>query len=144
MSRPTAGERVYPERITIALDARGLYGPEVDAALGVPEPTVDEWEAGLYPPTREQLKRLADLTEYPVKFFLSQPVPFDGATFVCGANGCTATYPDWPDTRHEDARTVALGLLARSHPDEFRFLLRGALANPVRDGLPLADAEEDA
>ena len=41
-----AGKAPTPERITIALDYRELYGPEVDRALGGEEPMVDEWESG--------------------------------------------------------------------------------------------------
>ncbi|MDF3320228.1 hypothetical protein P3G66_31950, partial [Rhodococcus sp. C3V] len=33
-------------RITRALDAAELYGPDVDIACGAQEPAVDEWEAG--------------------------------------------------------------------------------------------------
>lgn len=54
---------VQPWRITRVLDARGLYGPEVDQACGVQEPTVDLWEAGLVYPTFEQLCALAALVE---------------------------------------------------------------------------------
>lgn len=56
-----AGE-LRPYRITIALNAQGLYGPEVDVACGAREPDVDLWEAGKLYPTWEQLLLLADLT----------------------------------------------------------------------------------
>jgi transcriptional regulator with XRE-family HTH domain len=61
--------QVIPHRITTALDLRALYGPEVDAACGVEEPAVDEWEQGVRYPTWEQLLALAELTGFPVKFF---------------------------------------------------------------------------
>lgn len=61
--------RVIPYRITTALDIRALYGPEVDQACGVEEPAVDQWEAGELYPTWEQLLALAELTQFPVKFF---------------------------------------------------------------------------
>lgn len=61
--------QVVPHRITTALDLRGLYGPEVDRACGVQEPAVDEWEAGVRYPSWEQLLALAELTDFPVKFF---------------------------------------------------------------------------
>lgn len=71
-----------PERITAALDMADLHGPEVDAALGVPEPTVDLWEAGKLRPTDAELQRLALLTGFPVKYFyLPVPEPFVG--FIC-------------------------------------------------------------
>lgn len=56
-----AGE-LRPYRITTALNARGLYGPEVDIACGVSEPDVDLWEAGKLYPTWDQVVLLAKLT----------------------------------------------------------------------------------
>jgi len=56
-------------RITHALDALRLYGPEVDEALGVREPTVDLWESGDLIPTAAQIKRLALVTQYAEEFF---------------------------------------------------------------------------
>lgn len=45
---------VVPHFISIALDAQGLYGPEVDEACGAAEPDVDRWESGdLYPSWRQ-------------------------------------------------------------------------------------------
>lgn len=64
---------LVPWRITTALDIRKLYGPEVDRALGVEEPTVDEWEAGETYPSWEQVLALAVLTGFPVAFF-AEPV----------------------------------------------------------------------
>lgn len=61
---------IAPWRITLALDARGLYGPGVDRACGVEEPAVDEWEAGRLYPTFEQLLALARLTQYPATAFV--------------------------------------------------------------------------
>ncbi len=55
-----AGE-LQPYLITQALDARGLYGPEVDVACGATEPDVDLWEAGKLYPTWEQVLLLAEL-----------------------------------------------------------------------------------
>lgn len=51
-----------PYRITRALDAAELYGPDVDIACGAQEPAVDEWEAGTRYPSFEQLLALAALT----------------------------------------------------------------------------------
>jgi hypothetical protein len=53
---------VDPRRITHALDALGLDGPEVDEALGVDEPTVDLWETGALVPTPADVRRLCTLT----------------------------------------------------------------------------------
>jgi hypothetical protein len=77
-----------PKRITMALDLAELYGPEVDEALGVEEPTVDMWEAGLIVPTREQIHRLAMLTGWPWRFFyMPEPVAVQGG-WICGDDGC--------------------------------------------------------
>ncbi|MEV7011761.1 helix-turn-helix transcriptional regulator [Streptosporangium sp. NPDC051022] len=82
-----------PYRITTALDMRMLYGPEVDRALGVEEPAVDQWETGELVPTREQVEALAKLTDYPVEFFYRPVDPTDrGATgFLCSSS--------WPKGR---------------------------------------------
>lgn len=53
---------VVPHFITMALDAQGLYGPEVDEACGAHEPDVDRWEAGELYPSWPQLCALAELT----------------------------------------------------------------------------------
>lgn len=73
-----------PSRITVALDASGLWGPEVDEALGVVDPTVDLWESGDLVPTPEDIGRLATLTGMPTAFFYLDPVPeFEGG-WICG------------------------------------------------------------
>lgn len=66
---------LVPHRITLALDARGLEGPDVDAACGAAEPDVDRWEAGELYPTWEQLKLLSNLTGLALRFFFLPPVP---------------------------------------------------------------------
>jgi transcriptional regulator with XRE-family HTH domain len=72
----TAGRKApTPERITMALDLRELYGPEVDEALGGEEPMVDEWESAERTPTYEQVQALARLTDFPVRFFYQPPPP---------------------------------------------------------------------
>lgn len=97
MDKVRAAERLNgpptPERITIALDMRGLYGPEVDEALGGEEPMVDEWETGERIPTKEQVEALARLTDFPVAFFyLPPPPPLSGGMLsggmLCGEDGC--------------------------------------------------------
>jgi transcriptional regulator with XRE-family HTH domain len=77
-----------PERITAALDIRGLYGPEVDEALGGEEPMVDEWESGERVPTKEQVRALARLTDFPVTFFYLPPPPALSGAIFCGDDGC--------------------------------------------------------
>lgn len=76
-----------PSRITCALDACGLYGPEVDEACGVAEPAVDLWESGELVPTYEQIERLAALTGYAVRFFYGEPMPSVEGMFICENSG---------------------------------------------------------
>lgn len=63
--------KLIPHRITMALDLRKLYGPEVDEACGAAEPDVDRWEAGELYPTWRQFKLLAELTGFPLKWFFT-------------------------------------------------------------------------
>ena len=80
--------RPTPERITMALNVRDLYGPEVDQALGGEEPMVDEWETGVRVPDVTQVEALAKLTGFTVRFFyLPPPPPLDGG-WMCGSGGC--------------------------------------------------------
>jgi hypothetical protein len=83
-----AGKTPTPERITMALDLRDLYGPEVDRALGGEEPMVDEWESGERVPALEQVRALAELTGFPVRFFYQPPPPPLGDGWICGSDGC--------------------------------------------------------
>jgi hypothetical protein len=85
-----AGQAPTPERITIALDFRDLYGPEVDQALGGVEPMVDEWESGARMPDLTQIQALAKLTGFPVRFFYQPPPPPLDGGWLCGSDGCTA------------------------------------------------------
>ena len=84
-----AGRAPTPDRITSALNIRGLYGPEVDEALGGVEPMVDEWESGERVPTFAQVKALAVLTGFPVRFFYQPPGPSLAGGIMCGPGGCT-------------------------------------------------------
>lgn len=59
-----------PWRITMALDAKGLEGPEVDAQCLAVEPEVDLWETGELYPTWEQLCALGELTGCTPGFFM--------------------------------------------------------------------------
>lgn len=83
-----AGKAPTPERITLALDSRELYGPEVDAVLGGEEPMVDEWESGARVPSLTQVQALAEMTDFPVRFFYQPPPrPVTGG-WICGSDGC--------------------------------------------------------
>ena len=82
--RAWAAGHVIPDRITSALNARALYGPEVDLACGVEEPAVDEWEAGTRYPTWEQLKLLAALCGVTTSMFTVDPaVILTGPVIIC-------------------------------------------------------------
>lgn len=85
--RRMAGPPV-PQRITDALNLAELYGPEVDRACGVEEPTVDRWEDPTDPllPTREQVQALAELTGFPVEFFYRPAVDIP-LMFICTRTG---------------------------------------------------------
>lgn len=76
---------VRPYLITMWLDAKDLYGPEVDRACGVEEPTVDQWEAGHVYPTWEQLCALAELCGVrPWAFIREISLNDRGRLFLCG------------------------------------------------------------
>lgn len=97
------GGYIIPARITQALDLRSLYGPEVDAALGVEEPTVDRWEAGELYPTWEQVQSLSKLTGMGERWF-TDAIPWHhlDAMFVCDRSKRTGTslvVPDPPVVR---------------------------------------------
>ena len=89
-----------PHQITLALDSRCLYGPEVDSTLGGREPMVDEWESGKRIPTFEQIMALAYLTEYPILFFYEPDSPDFGPVLLCGADGCEIVHREdfWGDS----------------------------------------------
>ncbi|HZN71229.1 MAG TPA: hypothetical protein VFC00_06045 [Micromonosporaceae bacterium] len=101
--RLLAEARPVPARITIALDFRGLEGPEVDIACGAEEPAVDLWECGVEVPTAEQVRLLADLTGFPiVSFYLPvEPGPVIDGMWICwaGRRGCQRPEPDYVDER---------------------------------------------
>lgn len=96
--RLIATGRPVPARITTALDACGLEGPEVDTACGAAEPDVDMWECGLAVPTAEQVRLLAKLTGFPVHYFYLpiKPGPQIGPITVCyrGRRGCESVPAD--------------------------------------------------
>jgi hypothetical protein len=87
------GAPIVPARITTALDARELYGPDVDLACGTfeghPDGDVDDWELGRAAPTRDQVRQLAALTGVPVPYFFEPltDAEHNGAMWVCGRSG---------------------------------------------------------
>jgi hypothetical protein len=97
-----------PYRITTALNLMGLYGPEVDRALGGEEPMVDLWETGELVPSREQVEALAELTQYPVKFFY-MPVTIPGGPGVmCTSDGCEQVWIGPPPVPEPQADVVPI------------------------------------
>lgn len=93
-----------PKRITLALDAGGFYGPEVDEALGVADAfdtVVDAWEAGTLVPSDEDMQRLATLTGYaPGWFYRDDPPAIDGPMFMCDrASGVDVAHQSDENTR---------------------------------------------
>lgn len=106
--------RVVPARITMALDARSLYGADVDVACGTwegnPDGDVDAWESAGAVPSPEQVAKLAALTGHPVAWFY-RPLPpgplLAGPAIVCWRSGpkgggrrhCTTVQPDVIDER---------------------------------------------
>lgn len=86
----------WPDRITAALDAQDLYGPEVDVACLAVEPAVDQWEAGEAAPTWEQLVALSELAGCTVEFFTESARPELGPVILCGPSGCEVVGPRVP------------------------------------------------
>lgn len=87
------GARPVPARITTALNARDLYGPDVDKQVGTwegnPAGDVDDWEAGAAAPDRQQVRWLAALCELPVAYFYQPLTDAERNTvvFICGRSG---------------------------------------------------------
>jgi hypothetical protein len=82
---------VDPRRITIALDALGLDGPEVDEALGVHnalDTVVDSWEAGDTAPTLSELRRLCTLTGKILAWFFGATPLSPTSGWACGNGPC--------------------------------------------------------
>lgn len=66
--------RPTPSRITVALDAAGLFGKQADATLGVVLGVVDRWETGEVTPTDEQLADLAERAGVTVEWLYGEPI----------------------------------------------------------------------
>jgi hypothetical protein len=85
-----AGATPVPSRITTALDANALDGPDVDTACGTwegnPDGDVDMWERGEATPTRAQIRLLAALTEMPIAYFY-EPADPPGTMWICSRSG---------------------------------------------------------
>ncbi len=75
--REWAAGQMQPHAITIALDHAEQHGPEVDIALGVMEPTVDWWEAGIVYPRWQDVLNLAALCKVLPTILTSQHLWID-------------------------------------------------------------------
>lgn len=104
---------LVPEKLTIALDARGLQGPQVDIDCGAVEPAVDQWEAGELYPTWEQLQLLAKLTGYPLRFFFTVAQEISGG-IMCTPSGCRPITPSTAPDRYP--REVVLACAGTEPP----------------------------
>lgn len=92
LTQPIPNRAPNRRRITMALDLRGLDGPEVDEALGVNDAldtVVDSWEAGTVVPSIDDIRRLATLTGMLPHWFYQEDcgAGFDMG-FICGPDGC--------------------------------------------------------
>lgn len=140
---------VNPCALTMALDSRGLYGPQVDIACGVQEPAVDQWEAGALYPSWEQLLALAVLTGFPVQFFVTKHEAPLGVGFMCirggRGKGC------YPLRRNSDAvfdvsvvarcpGTDAHGRDATAYRGVNQVSDGSQLSPPARSAMPARDA----
>lgn len=95
LTAPIPDRAVNCDRITAALDAGGMHGPEVDEALGVGTVTdhvVDGWEDGTIVPTHDDLRRLSTLTGFTVAWFFAGTLPQMSNVFLCGSGA------RWRDT----------------------------------------------
>lgn len=107
--REMAAMKPIPYRITAALDMCGMYGPEVDRALGGEEPMADEWEAGVRVPTVEQVKLLAEMTGVTPGFFYRMPEAPGGLGFMCTSGGCEPVWVGPPPPVEPLANVVPIG-----------------------------------
>lgn len=103
---------VRPAAITFALDAMGLYGPQVDKDCLAEEPDVDMWEAGVLYPRWDQLVALANLTRRTPRWFMSwrNDVPFEATTLRFHVPDVDQPPLIWTYPRDVVRRTVGGGL----------------------------------
>lgn len=103
-----AGE-LKPYLITHALNARNLYGPEVDKACGASEPDVDLWEAGKLYPTWRQVLLLADLCGVTPRLLCSrrEPIPMQQTSLRFHTPDIETTPTVWAFTTEAVQATVA-------------------------------------
>lgn len=120
--------KVSPGRITLILNARALYGPQVDEACGVSEPAVDEWETGERYPTWAQLQALAALCEVHVGFFEHRAALPTGPLFLCFRSHPSKSQVVTPGPYLEYATPQAIARALAEHDDP-------TLQDPTPEGL---------
>jgi len=103
-----AGE-LQPHLITRALDARALYGPEVDIACGATEPDVDLWEAGKLYPAWRQVLLLAELCGVTPRFLCTRrdPIPIERTSLRFHGHADDGRPPVWEFDRDAVLQTVS-------------------------------------
>jgi hypothetical protein len=102
--RLIASGKVVPARISIAMDIAGLDGHGVDLRCGTyhgnPDGDVDRWEQAIAVPSPEQVRLMAEATDFPIAWFYRPvkpgPTPGDGPVWICWRDrrGCQASAPD--------------------------------------------------
>lgn len=125
------------DRITAALDLRGLYGPEVDEALGVHnalDTTVDAWEAGTEVPSHVEVRRLATLTGMAPGWFYAGTMPVAERVFLCGDRDLDVGLPAGSRLPVPDRASMARNRLPRPRPRPAR---RRGPRCPVCNDLPI-------
>lgn len=90
LTEPLPDRSPNRDRITLALDLHGFYGPEVDEALGVADAldtVVDGWEDGTVIPSHDDIRRLATLTGFLPHYFYAGTLPSTGWSIICSRIG---------------------------------------------------------
>ena len=79
---PTAADRRRGQRLRDRRKTVGLDVTELAAAVGVSQPAVSQWEAGLTAPNRQKLAKLAQVLRVPVSWLVSdnEELPQTGAS----------------------------------------------------------------
>jgi phage repressor protein C with HTH and peptisase S24 domain len=78
---PSPADRRRGQRLRDRRKALGLDVTKLAAAVGVSQPAVSQWEAGLTAPNRQKLAKLAQVLRVPVSWLVSdnEPLPQAGA-----------------------------------------------------------------
>ncbi|OAI40193.1 hypothetical protein AYO40_05040 [Planctomycetaceae bacterium SCGC AG-212-D15] len=72
-------DRVNPEMIVLARESRGYTQSEMAKRTGLPQSSLSKYESGLSDIPPEELKKIADLLEYPLAFFYQRDTLHDAS-----------------------------------------------------------------